>query len=261
MRQSQLSGDKSLQKDAKEMKMMEYEAIKRADSVIIHSTFELDLLRQDFPSKLLNVFSLVTSIRRPKNRFSDRKNIIFIGGYQHTPNVDAVKYFVAEIMPILRNKLPGVCFYAVGSNPPEEMLRLNCKDVVITGYVEDIASLLETMRVSVAPLRYGAGIKGKIGTAMAAGVPTVATSLAVEGMSLDSGEHILVADDPIDFADQLEALYFNEILWEKISSNSMSFATKNWGPEVACKTLVNILRGIGIFAECKRVGAINLYSN
>ena len=97
-------------------------------------------------------------------------------------------------MPILRRRLPGIRFYAVGSNPPATIHALASEDVVVTGFVEDLSSLLDQMRVSVAPLRYGAGIKGKIGTAMVVGLPVVATSLAAEGMSLTIGENILVAD-------------------------------------------------------------------
>jgi glycosyltransferase involved in cell wall biosynthesis len=183
-------------------------------------------------------------IKKPKTKFADRKNIIFIGGYQHTPNVDAVKFFVTEVMPLLRVKIPGVCFYAVGSNPPGEIQKLNCSDVVITGYVEDLVSLLETMKVSVAPLRYGAGIKGKIGTAMASGVPIVATNLAIEGMSIDVGESILVADSPSDIAACLANLYFDESLWEMVSNNGLKFAKTNWGDEAAYQVLRNILNEI-----------------
>jgi glycosyltransferase involved in cell wall biosynthesis len=258
-REALLSNDKSLQKAALDMKLIEYQAINSADSVIVHSTVERDLLRPDFPSSFLNVFPLIIDIKKPKAKFTDRKNIVFIGGYQHTPNIDAVKFFVAEVMPLIREKIPGVCFYAVGSNPPEEIQRLSCADVVITGYVEDLVSLMETMKVSVAPLRYGAGIKGKIGTAMASGVPVVATNLAIEGMSMEAGQSILVADTPSDIAANIAKLYVDERLWERIASNGLKFAKTNWGDESAYQILRNILGEVGLVVSANPSRPLTLY--
>ncbi len=118
-------------------------------------------------------------------------------------------------MPLLRQRLPGVHFYAVGSKPPAEIQALASEDVIITGFVEDLNPLLDKMRVSVAPLRYGAGIKGKIGSAMAVGLPVVATPLAAEGMSLTDGENILVAEG----AEAICRCYCQNSIKMKLSGN------------------------------------------
>ena len=136
---------------------------------------------------------------------------------------------VMEIMPLLRERLPGIKFYIVGSNPPEEIKALAADDIVIVGFVDQLNYFLERMRVSVAPLRYGAGIKGKIGTAMAIGLPVVATPVAAEGMSLIHGENILVADGAKSFADAVARLYCDEDLWVRISKGAINFAKDNWG--------------------------------
>jgi GT2 family glycosyltransferase/glycosyltransferase involved in cell wall biosynthesis len=265
-REAELQSDKAKQKAADEMKQRELAAIRAVDASIVHSTAELDLLRPLLPDAKLHVYPLILDIKGTNKSFAERRDIIFVGGYQHTPNVDAVQYFVAEIMPLLRKKIPGVRFYAVGSNPPAEIHALASADVIITGFVEDLTPLLDKMCVAVAPLRYGAGIKGKIGTAMAVGLPMVATSLAAEGMSLTDGENILVADGAEAFANAVAKIYQDEALWYRISQNSLAFADKAWGAETAYRTLDSILNSVAMSSSggsyalrLYRTGTVNAY--
>ncbi|NCU38321.1 glycosyltransferase [Candidatus Saccharibacteria bacterium] len=248
-REALLQADKIKQKAANEMQERELSAIRLADASIVHSTAELEILRPLLPSARIHVFPLIMDAKGSGKCFSDRKDIVFIGGYQHAPNVDAVKYFVEEVMPLVRKQLPGVRFYAVGSNPTPDIQVLESEDVIITGFVDDLTSLLDKMRVSVAPLRYGAGIKGKIGAAMAVGLPVVATSLAAEGMSLTDGENFLVADGPAALADAISKIYHDEKLWNHISTNSLAFVDKVWGAEAAWGILAGILADMGIHID------------
>ena len=117
------------------MKQRELAAIRASDASIVHSTVELELLSPELPDARLHAYPLIMNVPGTSKTFSERRDIVFVGGYQHTPNVDAVQYFVAEIMPLLRQRLPGVCFYAVGSKPPAEIQALACEDVIITGFV------------------------------------------------------------------------------------------------------------------------------
>ena len=258
-REATLQSDKVKKKAADEMQMRELSAIRAADASIVHSTAELEILQPLLPDASLYVFPLIMDIKGTKKTFSERRDIVFIGGYQHTPNVDAVKYFVDEIMPLLRKQLPGVRFYAVGSNPPAEIQSLASEDVIITGFVDDLTPLLDKMRVSVAPLRYGAGIKGKIGTAMAVGLPVVVTPLAAEGMSLTDGENILVAENVMQFSDAIVELYQNEMLWNNISQKGIEFSEKAWGAEAAWKNLSRILKDLGFDVE-RKVLQLTLYT-
>jgi O-antigen biosynthesis protein len=245
-REAELQSDQIKQKAAAEMKQRELAAIRASDASIVVSTVELELLRPELPDSKLHVFPLIMEAQGAIKSFSDRKNIVFVGGFQHTPNIDAVQYFVAEIMPLLRERLPGVLFYAVGSKPPAEILALAAEDVIITGFVEELKPLLDKMRVSVAPLRYGAGIKGKIGSAMVVGLPVVSTPLAAEGMSLSNGDNILIAGDAAAFADTVAKLYEDEALWDRLSHNGLEFAENAWGAESACNILHEILNDISI---------------
>ncbi len=258
-REAELFEDQRKQVAADEMKQREFNAILMCDASIVVTENELELLRPEFPEKNIYVLPLILNIPGTEKSFADRRDIVFVGGYQHTPNVDAVQYFVAEVMPLIRKQLPGSCFYVVGSKPPSEIKALASEDVVITGFVEDLTPLLDKMRISVAPLRYGAGIKGKIGTAMAVGLPVVATPLAVEGMSLTSGENILVADGAEAFADTIVSLYQDKTLWNRISQNSVTFADKAWGAESAYRILSEIIADLGINAT-RGTYPLSLYS-
>jgi GT2 family glycosyltransferase/ubiquinone/menaquinone biosynthesis C-methylase UbiE len=245
-REAVLLSDKQKQNAANEMKHRELAAIMASDATIVPSTAEFELLQNEMVNTKLHVFPLIMNVKGTIKSFAERRDVIFVGGYQHTPNIDAVQYFVIEIMPLLRKKIPGVRFHAVGSNAPTEIKALACEDIVITGYIEDLDSLLDKMRVSVAPLRYGAGIKGKIGSAMAMGLPVVATSLAAEGMSLTKNENILIADGAAHLADAIVNLYQDESLWNKISQNSVLFAENSWGAEAAWNNFQQILSDLGM---------------
>jgi len=246
IREAELFQDKEKFKFAKEMKAREFAAINASDASILVSKQELEVIKDKFPKDKLYVLPLILNPSGTDKHFSDRQDIVFIGGFQHTPNIDAVKYFVSEIMPLLRRKLPGICFYVVGSKPTDEIIALASDDVIITGFVEDLTPLLDKMRVSVAPLRYGAGVKGKIGTAMAAGLPVVSTVVGAEGMSLTKGENILLADDPETFAKAIAKVYKDENLWNKISQKGLEFAKKAWGAESAREILSNIFEKLDI---------------
>ena len=241
--------DKGMQKKTTEMKQRELAAISAADATIVVSTTEFEIIRSEVPSAKLHVFPLILDVVGSNKSFFERKDIVFVGGCDHAPNVDAVLYFVAEIMPLLRQRLPGVHFNVVGSKPTPEMLALESHDVHIVGFVEDLTLVLDKMRVSVAPLRYGAGIKGKIASAMAVGLPVVATSLAAEGMSLTDSDNILVADGAELISVAVVKLYNDEVLWNKISHNGLEFSENSWGSEAAWNHLNDILVDISIHTE------------
>jgi glycosyltransferase involved in cell wall biosynthesis len=257
-REAVLFADQEKQEAADKMKLSEYEAIRLCDASIVVTDAEFELLKPDLPESNIHVLPLVLNMPGTDKPFNQRKGIVFFGGYQHAPNVDAVHYFVAEIMPLLRLSLPGANFYVVGSKVPPDIEALAAEDIIITGFVEDLPPLLDKMRVSVAPLRYGAGIKGKIGTAMAVGLPVVATTLAAEGMSLINRQNAMVAETPEQFADAVAKLYNDEVLWNTISQNSRVFAENAWGAEAAWNIFSGILNELG-FDTTRHTRPLTLY--
>jgi glycosyltransferase involved in cell wall biosynthesis len=169
---------------------------------------------------------------------------MFIGAFSHSPNSDAVFHFLREIFPLVLEKL-DINFYIIGKNPPEELLCLQTPNVIATGYVPDITPYFEKCRVMVAPLRYGAGVKGKLTQSMSLGVPFVTTSVGAEGMALEDQRHCFVADDPAAFADRVIRLYTERELWKSFRENSLQLAIERFSYE----TVKNRLRE---FFEAKR---------
>ena len=258
-REAELHDDADMKITAERMKESELSAISAVDTTTVVSSEELKQLNMLLPDKKIYCMPFSRAIRGTKIKYSDRRDIVFVGGFQHNPNVDAVLYFIDSVMPLLRERLTGVCFYIVGSKPPEEILRLADVDVIVKGFVEELEPLLDRMRINVAPLRYGAGIKGKIGGAMSVGLPSVATSLAVEGMSLTDGTNILVADGAEEFSEAVVRLYQDEALWNKISENGLRFAELAWGGEAAWDKLNAILSEIGLPSE-RSLRPLTMYS-
>jgi hypothetical protein len=227
------------------MKEREFKAIRSVDATIVVSTAEMEILQPQLPDQQLQMLPLLLNVPGTTRGYEQRQGLIFVGGYQHTPNVDAVRYFVGEVMPLLRRDLPGVAFHVVGSKPPPEIQALAAPDVIVHGYVEDIGLLLDEVRVSVAPLRYGAGVKGKVGTALAAGLPTVVTPIAAEGMSLVDGEHLLIADTPQALAECIVRVHGDPALWRRLSASGLAHARAAWGPSASYGTLAGIISRLG----------------
>lgn len=240
-RQLELTYDPKLEIKTKKMRECELRAIKNSDLTIVHSTAEETLLKNLVPDAPLFTFPLILNVEGGKKSFHERKDLAFVGGYRHEPNVDAVHYFVKEVMPILRKKLPNVKFHIIGSHVPKSVQKLADDDIEVIGFVEELGSYLANIRLSVAPLRYGAGIKGKVGNAMAIGLPVIASQIAVEGMALDDGKHLMVANTPEDFAKAIVKLYSNEELWNRIRTEALLTAEEYWGVSAAWNLFQDIL--------------------
>ena len=158
------------------------------------------------------------------------------------PNIDAVHYFIESIWPHIRSKLPDVTFRIVGSNIPEELIKHDGRDnIIVDGYVKDLDAYFNKIRITVAPLRYGAGIKGKVAVSLSHGVPCIATTIAAEGMNLIHGDNILVCDKATDMAESVVQLYQNPDLWNSLSENGIKFVNDNYSRELGDKIVSRIL--------------------
>jgi O-antigen biosynthesis protein len=173
----------------------------------------------------------IPKIQKNIPTFEARKDIIFLGGFQHTPNIDAALFLSNEIFPLLKKKITDLKLSIVGSKPPNCIQALACKDIIVTGYVTDITPYMQASRAMVAPIRYGAGVKGKITESMSNGLPVVTTRLGAEGLETIDGKSILIANSPREFASKLVRLYTNRNLWNTISANSYKLALTRYSPE------------------------------
>ena len=232
-RQAQLMGDASVLEQAQRREQIEHGLIEQADETWVVSELEQQLLQNRLPGKSIEVVSNIVDVSPSSTPFALRRDWLFIGSFQHPPNVDAMIFFLRDIYPLLHDRLSDAKFYIIGEKVPPEVVALASENVVITGVQSDLRPFFDNFRLSIAPLRYGAGVKGKINQSMAYGLPVVATSLAIEGMELVPGEDVLVADEPTQFADALVTLYQSEELWERLSRNSVAKARAKYSVEVA----------------------------
>ena len=250
-RYAELEDSDLLRSGALDTRSIELGIMRKSDATIVISQEEKHIVEREAPD--VNVFCIpyVRETRPSKNDFAARKDIVFIGGFNHLPNIDAVKYFVKEVFPRVREKLPDVIFRIVGSNIPgmvfkeEEVNELaGAPGVEIAGFADELDSIFNQCRISVAPLRFGAGIKGKIGTSLCYGVPCVATPIAVEGMDLENGKNILLGSNADDFAEQVVSLYTDEESWKRISSAGIVFMKEHYSFEKGLERLRGMIETI-----------------
>jgi glycosyltransferase involved in cell wall biosynthesis len=235
--EARVTGDRNIERKAQETEKLEYELIDQSDETWVVSKSEQRLLKEKWPDKPIEVVSNIVDVLGSKNPFSRRRDLLFIGSFQHSPNVDAVLFFAQQIFPLIEPRLRDAKFYIIGDNAPPEIVALANEKIVVTGLQRDARPFFDSVKLSVAPLRFGAGVKGKINQSMAFGVPVVATSTAVDGTELRDGEEILVADEPQDFAETLIELYESEELWNRLSENGISKTRALYSVEAAREKL------------------------
>ena len=250
LREAELAGSDDLRQKAEKTRERELRIIDSADATIVHSSVEKEMLdaeltREDGMSRVF-LFSWAIEIPGTEAPFDHRDGMVFVGGFQHQPNVDAVVYFASEVFPLVRQKLPDAVFRIVGSCATPEVLALAGDGIEVVGFVEDLRTVLDCCRLSVVPLRYGAGIKGKIGSSLSYGLPCVSTAIGAEGMALADGDGVLVADDPAAFADAVLGLHQDATLWDSCSRGGLDFVRRNYSLEAGVETVRMLLKDIGV---------------
>jgi GT2 family glycosyltransferase len=236
-REAQVTQDPDVRRKAQERQLVEERLIKEADETWVVSPIEQQILQENWPHKSIQLVSNIVDVTVPVPPFALRRDWLFIGGFQHRPNTDAVLFFVKEIYPLVCDRLPDTKFYIIGDKAPPEIVALASDRIIVAGLQRNVRPFFDSVRLSVSPLRFGAGVKGKINQSMAFGVPVVATSIAVEGMNLVDHEHVLVADKPQDFADALIELYESEVLWNRLSQNGISKTLELYSTDAAREKL------------------------
>ena len=232
-RLAELKESRSLASGANAIFAEEIACIRRSDVTWVVSPVEREEIAREVPSARVVVLTNIHYPMPHARPFAQREGIVFVGGYQHPPNVDAALYYANEVMPHLRELLPGVTSYLIGSRAPKAVQELGGAGLEFVGFVPDVVPWFERCRLSVAPLRYGAGVKGKINHSMSLGLPVVATTPAVEGMHLTAGEEIVVADGPRAFAEAIARAYRDEALWNRIAAAGLENVRRHFSPEAA----------------------------
>jgi glycosyltransferase involved in cell wall biosynthesis len=232
-REAALTGDASVAAKAIEMKRLEVSLANAADITVAVSADEKKTMLSLAPLAVVEVLPNIFEFQdRSPAGPSQRRGVLFLGGFWHTPNADAAIWFVKDIWPLILAKAPDCRFFIAGSNPGPDVLALaKTPNVEVLGYVADLDPLYDSVRICVAPLRFGAGVKGKVGQSMAHGVPVVATSIGAEGMQLQDGEQLLIADEPELFARHVLALLGDDALWTRTQTQARDFVQTRFSPK------------------------------
>ncbi len=199
------------------IKSQELTAFRSADMIITVSEPERQMVLGELPDKPVGIIPNIHPLESvvPTDT-RDHRSLIFVGWGKYHPNVDAVLYFSSEILPLILKQVPQARFQVIGGGYPDEVLQLHGGAIEILGYVPETAPYLRRAHVSVAPLRYGSGVKGKIGEALSHGLPVVTTSVGLEGFGLTPGHNVLVGNAAQEFADQAISLLLDPQLHSRI---------------------------------------------
>jgi glycosyltransferase involved in cell wall biosynthesis len=179
--------------------------------------------------------------------FEDRRGILFIGNFRHDPNLDAAIFLCEDIVPRMDpDVLAEHPVYIVGNEPPDEVVKYTreFEHVHVLGWVPSLLPYLHNSRVSVVPVRYGAGTKRKLVQSITAGTPVVSTSMGVEGLSLQHGRHLLIADDAAGFARQIERLINDSKTWNRLASQGAEQVLKIHGQETVRARFIEALETV-----------------
>jgi GT2 family glycosyltransferase/glycosyltransferase involved in cell wall biosynthesis len=193
------------------------------DSIIVHSSVEAALLREVDGGLDVRVVPWTVRPRATARPFADRAGAAFVGGFHHPPNVDAVRFLVHDVAPLLRARVPECTVWLVGSNMPNEIMNMQVPGVKPLGFVPELADILHRLRCTVVPLRYGAGIKGKVLESFAHGLPCVMSEVAAEGLELPEDLAWLVARSPEAFAEKTARVHADEAFNRALAESGLAY--------------------------------------
>lgn len=226
---------------AQALRHLELAMIRAADATIVVSSSEQDQVQRDVPGAEVIVIPTVHDIDPHVPLPEDRSGILFVGGFEHHPNVDAAVYLVKEVMPVVWRELGDVKVTIVGSQPPPEVETLASPLVDVAGWVKDLQPLIDRARAMVAPLRFGAGLKGKITQALAEGLPVVTTEVGAEGLEARDEPFLLVGQDAAELAAHIIRLYNDDELWRGLSRGGQELIVAQCSTKVLTDRLARLL--------------------
>ena len=228
----------------------EIAAILRCDISLIISSFEMELLTNTFNvnANLLHYLPFMVDLEKLPDltpSFSERNHFITIGNFRHAPNWDIVLY-LQKIWPLIKNKLPEAELHIYGSYPPPKATALNNpkSGFLIKGWAESAFSVMEKARICLAPIRFGAGIKGKLLDAMISQTPSITTSLGSEGMHQDEPWPGVITDNINKFVDAAVNLYNNEQEWINAQKNCHRLLQARYDSNILGKLLISKILNI-----------------
>lgn len=248
LREYELSKDEELYKEAQYWKSIEYSIMEKADTVFYPSYVEINTITKENKDLDGRAYAIPVYMYEEPHDYQilpakEKKDILFVGGFAHSPNIDAALWFVKDILPQILKVHPDLVFHIVGSRPTEEIKALACDNVIVHGFVsdEELIDLYHQMRIVIAPLRYGAGMKGKIVEALYYQAPVVTTSIGAEGMP-EPDDVLIVEDDGDKTAQILNDLYEDYDRLDAMAAATKPYIEKYFSENAASAIVKGILR-------------------
>jgi GT2 family glycosyltransferase len=237
--------------DALETRVRELRVCNSVDAILTYNATEHAVITSHIlDAEKLHITPWVLEEKQPGPSFDKREGIVFLGGFNHTPNVECVEFLAKDIMPLLAKQRPDITLYVYGSNMPDEMKEFECDNIKMVGFAEHLDDVFHNHRVFVAPLLSGAGIKGKVLESMAYGLPTVLTDVAAEGTGLTHGISTLITEKADSWVDAIIQLYDDQKLWQKFSENQKTLVESNFSFEGGKADFKEIFASVGLFTTC-----------
>lgn len=223
-RQGVIESNPKLVALAEASKPDEIKTMQKADFVFVPSTVEKNLLDKEQVLPKVEVMPFMVDTQKPLVRSEDPRDLLFLGGFDHSPNGDAVEWFIANVWPKLVDDKRIGRFLIVGAKPPPHILAMATDRVLVTGRIDDLEPVFTQSRAMVVPLRYGAGVKGKVYTSLAYGTPVITTSIGAEGIiGLQPGQDVLMAETADEFVKAIKSIYEQPSLFEKLCKQGPKF--------------------------------------
>ena len=243
-RRAQVASDLAVSQ-ADRLKQQELGVARACDVTVVVSSVERELLAREARDLQVELVSLIVTPDRTEPAFSERQGMLYVANFHHPPNGDALEDYLRNIHQLVLSRLPDMRLTVIGAHVPERLQRMASDSVRFAGPVADLRPMFAGARLSIAPLRYGAGIKGKVMTSLAYGVPAVTTTIGAEGMEVRHGEDILIADTPDAFAAAVVSLHSDEQLWTRLARQGFEAVAAQFSVANAERGLRRILARAG----------------
>jgi glycosyltransferase involved in cell wall biosynthesis len=223
------------------LREIELGLIRGSDVTITVTEDEREIVSSYVPGARVIVIPNANATAETVSAPTSRSGVLFVGSFEHPPNVDAAVALVRTVMPLVWQKIGPVPVKIVGPQPPQEVSELAGSTVDVMGWVKDLTPLYESARVMAAPLQYGAGMKGKVTQSLAAGLPVVTTPIGAEGLEAVDGRDMMIAEDPADLAERIVRLLEDDELWVRLSRAGQDVAARLFSPAIMRERLEELL--------------------
>ncbi len=231
-REYEMTKDPDKLASSERWKKIEYELFEKADVGHVVGSYEQGIMQKVFPNKPIRNIPLYIYEKMMSDinkDFSERHDLLYVGGFGHPPNVDAVLWFAREVYPGILDRYPNMKWHVVGGKVPKEIKELESPNIIIEGFVSDevLEKLYRICRLAVVPLRFGAGVKGKVVEAAYFQIPLITTSIGAEGLDTQD-QSMLVEDDGVKMAEMICTIYEDYDRLKEMSDNGIKFIQKNF---------------------------------